>query len=83
MAEKMVNIVFMVVMFSVLFSTIVASIASMKRFQHDKGDDRKDEEKEKKGKDHEEPGKEKEPAGDEGKNDLSLMLEVDGEGGKG
>ena len=42
LADKMINIVFMVILLSVLFSTIVAGIGSMKRFQDKKEKDKKE-----------------------------------------
>lgn len=47
MAESIVNIVFMVILLSVLFSTVVAKIGSMERFQKDtkKHEDEKEPEK--------------------------------------
>jgi len=64
MAEIMVNIVFMTILLSVLFSTIVAKIASLERFQ---GEEKK---KRKKGKKVPEVKVKKE-------DDVSLMLEYE------
>ncbi|MCD6496327.1 MAG: cation:proton antiporter [Candidatus Aenigmarchaeota archaeon] len=64
MAETMVNIVFMTILLSVLFSTIVAKIASLERFQ---GEEKK---KRKKGKKVPEVKVKKE-------DDVSLMLEYE------
>ncbi len=69
LADQMVNIVFMVILLSVLFSTIVGAVSSMERFQP----------KEKKGKkkeEHELP--EVTPKKEE---DVSLMLEYEKEDG--
>jgi cell volume regulation protein A len=70
LADQMVNIVFMVVLLSVLFSTIVGGIGSMKRFQP----------KDKKGKKKEEDElPEVTPKKEE---DVSLMLEYEKEEGE-
>lgn len=65
LADKMVNIVFMVILLTVLFSTIVGAIGSMERFQD------KDKKKSKKDDKHAPDVKVK------GENDVSLMLEYD------
>ncbi|MBN1896749.1 MAG: cation:proton antiporter [Candidatus Aenigmarchaeota archaeon] len=67
LAEKMINIVFMVILLSVLFSTIVGAVASMKRFQ---GEPKKG--KEKKKEDANIPS-----VGVRQDEDVSLMLEYD------
>ncbi len=67
LAEKMINIVFMVILLSVLFSTIVGAVASMKRFQ---GESKKG--KEKKKEEANTPS-----VGVKQDEDVSLMLEYD------
>ncbi len=71
LADEMVNIVFMVILLTVLLSTVVGAIGSMKRFQ-----EKKEKKTEKKEKEHPEVTVKGE------KDDVSLMLEYENnEGG--